>query len=90
MPRARGVRSATIDAPARPEREVRARDFGDPVGGGRRTCEDMMPPPMIQPWGDGRHDEPTRRALGLRPLALAAMLFAWLSVGGYGLVRLIG
>ncbi len=29
------------------------------------------------------------RALGLRPLLLAAMLFVWLSVGGYLLVRLI-
>lgn len=29
------------------------------------------------------------RALGLRPLLLAAMLFVWLSVGGYVLVRLI-
>ena len=30
------------------------------------------------------------RALGLRPLLLAAALFVWLSVGGYALVRLIG
>jgi uncharacterized membrane protein YadS len=29
------------------------------------------------------------RALGLRPLLLAAMLFVWLSVGGYLVVRLI-
>lgn len=29
------------------------------------------------------------RALGLRPLLLAAVLFGWLSVGGYALVRLI-
>ncbi|MDQ3287383.1 MAG: putative sulfate exporter family transporter [Pseudomonadota bacterium] len=29
------------------------------------------------------------RALGLRPLLLAAMLFVWLSVGGYMMVRLI-
>jgi len=30
------------------------------------------------------------RALGLRPLLLAAVLFTWLSVGGYLVVRLIG
>lgn len=29
------------------------------------------------------------RALGLRPLLLAAVLFAWLSVGGYVLVRMV-